>query len=77
MEGVQERDIERWYQNKGAFCSGCIEGKMKEHVRKCSTKPIKAEVLGEVMVGDIMFVELKDEVKKPLLVQCPWMLTPN
>jgi hypothetical protein len=67
-EGIQERDIERWHQNKGAFCSGCIEGKMMEHVRKRSTKPIKAEVPGEVTVGDIMFVELKDEAKKPLLV---------
>jgi hypothetical protein len=31
-------------------------------------KPLQAEVLGEITVGNIMFVEIKQTVKKPLLV---------
>jgi hypothetical protein len=31
-------------------------------------KSLQAEVLGEITVGNIMFVETKQTVKKPLLV---------
>jgi hypothetical protein len=41
---------------------------MKEHAQKQSTKPLSTEVPGEITVGNILFVELNDNVKKPLLV---------
>ena len=41
---------------------------MKEHARKASTKPLASNVPGELTVGDIMFVETKNNVKKPMLV---------
>ena len=41
---------------------------MKEHNRVKSTKPMQSTVPGEVTVGDIMFVELKDNRKQPLLI---------
>jgi hypothetical protein len=47
---------------------GCVEGKMKEHVRYKSTKPLVSEIPGEITVGNIMFVELKHDMKKPMLV---------
>jgi hypothetical protein len=50
------------------FCSGCAEGRLKEHARVRSTKPLIAEVPGKITVGDIMFVEMKQTVKRPLLV---------
>jgi hypothetical protein len=41
----------------GDFCTGCIEGAMKEHPKYKSTKPLKSNVPGQVTVGDLMFVE--------------------
>jgi hypothetical protein len=67
-QGVTERDISSWYNNKGRFCSGFVEGKMKEHAHKALTKPLASNVPGELTVGNIMFVETKNNVKKPLLV---------
>jgi hypothetical protein len=66
-QGLTEKDINNWYNGKGRFCSGCVEGKMKEHARKASTKPLTSSVPGELTVGDIMFVETRN-VKKLLLV---------
>ncbi len=33
-----------------------------------STKPLIAQAPGEIAVGDIMFVEMKSNVKKPLMI---------
>jgi hypothetical protein len=41
---------------------------MKEHARIKSTKPLQSLTPGSVTVGDIMFVELKEDIKKPLMV---------
>jgi hypothetical protein len=71
LEGLQEiqaSDIDKWYKEQGQFCSGCIEGKMKEHARVTSTKPLKAKAPGNITVGDIMFMEVKNGVKKPLMI---------
>jgi hypothetical protein len=67
-QGVMERDISNWFNDKGKFCSGCVEGKMKEHARKASMKPLASNVPGELTVSDIMFVETKNNIKKPLLL---------
>ncbi len=68
LENINALDIANWYQEKGKFCSGCAEGKTKEHARKKSTKPLQAQNLGEVTVGDIMFIEMKENVKIPLMI---------
>ena len=39
---VTPKDIEIWHAKEGKFCSGCVEGKLKEHARKTSTKPLTA-----------------------------------
>jgi hypothetical protein len=67
-EDITAADIDNWYEEKGCFCSGCVEGKMKEHDRVKSKKLLQSTVPGEVTVGDIMFVELKDNHKQPLLI---------
>ena len=54
---VTPRDIDIWYTRKGNFCSGCVEGKLKEHARRASTKPMTAEKPGGNGVGDLMFIE--------------------
>ena len=46
---VTTQDIEKWYATEGKFCSGCIEGKLKEHARKTSTKPLTADKPGETV----------------------------
>ena len=68
LDGITTKDIDNWYEEKGRFCSGCVEGKMKEHAQVESKKPLWSDVPGEVTVGDIMFVEMKDNRKKPLLI---------
>jgi hypothetical protein len=40
LENINALDIDNWYQEKGKFCSGCVEGKMKEHTRKKSRRPL-------------------------------------
>ncbi len=67
LEKIQAMDIDNWYQERGQFCSGCVEGKMKEHARVKSTKPLIAQAPGDITVGDIMFVEIKNSVKKTLM----------
>ena len=41
---VTTQDIEKWYATEGKFCSGCIEGKLKEQARKTSTKPMTESI---------------------------------
>jgi hypothetical protein len=67
-ENINVSDIDNWYIEKGKFFSGCVEGKMKEHEKKKSTKPLQSQNPGEVTVGDIMFVEMKDNIKKTLMI---------
>ena len=62
------KDIENWYEMEGKHCTGCAEGKLKEHARKSSTKPLKANVPGEVGVADLMFVEGRHDVKTPFYI---------
>ena len=65
---VTTPDIEKWYATEGKFCSGCIEGKLKEHARKTSTKPLAADKPGGNGVGDLMFIEGRNDVKTPFYV---------
>ena len=62
---VTPKDIDMWYAREGKFCSGCVEGKIKEHARRASTKPLVAEKPGENGVGDLTFIEGRHEVKTP------------
>ena len=62
------RDIDIWYTREDKFCSGCVEGKLKEHARRASTKPLTAEKPGENGVGDLMFIEGRNESKTPFYV---------
>ena len=59
------KDIDMWHAREGKFCSGSVEGKIKEHARRASTKPLAAEKPGENGVGDLMFIEGRNEVKTP------------
>ena len=65
---VTTQDIEKWYATEGKFCSGCIEGKLKEHARKTSTKPLTADKPGGNGGGDLMFIEGRNDVKTPFYV---------
>ena len=38
---VTPKDNEIWHTREGKFC--CVEGKLKEHARRASTKPLTAE----------------------------------
>jgi hypothetical protein len=63
FEGVTENDLDQWKNKHGDFCSGCIEGAMKEHAKYKSTKLLVSTVPGQVNVGD------NQNIKKPLYVQ--------
>ena len=66
--GVTVAQIELWKRVRGAWCKGCIRGKVVEHSHKPSSRTEVYE-LGEVAGGDLMFIEVKDgEAMKPLLV---------
>ena len=54
---VTPKDIDNWHAREDKFCSGCEEGKIKEHARRASTKPLT--------VGDLMFIEGRNDVKIP------------
>jgi hypothetical protein len=66
--GVNTEEIDIWKKVHGDFCTGCIEGAMKEHDRVKSTKPLSAEKAGEVGAADLMFVEGRADYKTPLYV---------
>ncbi len=68
FDDITETDLNQWQEERGAFCTGCLEGKMREHARIQSSKPLLSVTPGEVNVGDIMFVEQGANLKKPLLV---------
>jgi hypothetical protein len=75
---IQDADIDHWHQERGQFCSGCVEGKLKEHSRVKSQKPLQSSMPGEVNIGDIMFVESKNDKKQPLMIHvdvCTKMIT--
>ena len=65
---VSPRDIDHWYSVEGKFCTGCSEGKLKEHARKTSSKPLSANRPGENGVGDLMFVEGRNDIKVPFYI---------
>ena len=65
---VTTQDIEKWYATEGKFCSGCIEGKLKEHGRKTSTKPLTADKPGGNGVVHLMFIEGRNDAKTPFYV---------
>ena len=56
---ITPKDIDMWHAREGKFCSGCVEGKIKEHARRASTKPLAAEWPGE------NGVEGRNEVRTP------------
>jgi len=62
-------DLKRWKETMGDFCTGCIEGAMKEHPKYKSTKPLVSDIPGKVNVADLMFVETNQDAKQPLYVQ--------
>jgi hypothetical protein len=33
FEGISEHDLVLWKEKQGNFCTGCIQGAMKEHSR--------------------------------------------
>ena len=68
LEGISKEDVPHWKEKLGNFCSGCLEGTMKEHVKYRSTKLLVSDVPGKETVGDIMFIELRESKKKPLMV---------
>ena len=65
---VTPKDIEIWHAKEDKFCSGCVEGKLKEHARRTSTKPLTATKPGENGVADLMFIEGRHGVKTPFYV---------
>ena len=65
---ITESDVDEWWKLEGDFCTGCLEGKMKEHYRRMSTKPLNASTPGEVGAADLMFIESRNDVKIPFLV---------
>ena len=66
--GVSDKEVAVWKKLHGDFCTGCIEGTLKEHKRVASTKPLVATKPGEIGTADLMFVEGRAEVKTPLYV---------
>ena len=62
-------DLKLWKEIYGDFCTGCLDGAMKEHPKYKSTKPLVSEVPGKINVVDLMFVENNQNAKKPLYVQ--------
>jgi hypothetical protein len=68
FEQLTAANIDHWYQEMGKFCSGCTEGKMKEHARIHSSKPLQLDKPEDVTVGDIMIVEGLKNTKKPLMI---------
>ena len=65
---ITKEDIEEWHALEGKFCAGCLEGKLKEHARQASTKPLKATRPGENGVGDLMFIEGRHDTKTPFYI---------
>jgi hypothetical protein len=65
---ISNKEIEMWKKLHGDFCSGCIEGSIKEQNRVKSTKPLVAREPGDIGVADLMFVEGRAEIKTPLYV---------
>ena len=65
---ITRADIEAWHSTEGKFCVGCLEGKLKEHARKASTKPLAATRPGENGVADLMFIEGKSDFRTPFYI---------
>ena len=59
-----KEDIDLWNNLRGKFCSGCIEGGMKEHDRVASSKPKQEHPVGAVAEADLMFVEERNNKPK-------------
>jgi hypothetical protein len=68
FEEIRAADVDHWYQECGRFCSGCAEGKVKEHARIKPSKPLQSNNPGCVTVGNMMFIEGAKNVKRPLLI---------
>lgn len=66
---ITVQDLKKWKEMMGDFCTGCIEGALKEHPKYKSTKPLVSDILGKVNVADLMFVETNQDAKQPLYVQ--------
>ena len=65
---VTPKGIEIWHAREGKVCSDCVEGKLKEHASTASTKSLTAEKPGENGVGDLMFIEGRNDAKAPFYV---------
>ena len=51
--GITHSDIEDWHDKEGKFCAGCLKGKLKDHARRSSTKPLTANRPGENGDGEL------------------------
>jgi hypothetical protein len=61
-------EIKLWKDKSGKYCTGCIEGAMKQHAKTESSKPLYSDVPGEISAGDLMFIEAKADIKRPMLI---------
>ena len=66
--GITHSDIEDWHDKEGKGCVGSLKGKLKEHARRSSTKPLTANRPGENGVADLMFIEGRHDVKTPMYI---------
>jgi hypothetical protein len=65
---VTVAEIKLWKNKSGQHCTGCIEGAMKQHAKIGSSNPLYSEVPGELSAGDLMFIETKADIKRPMLI---------
>ena len=72
--GITHTEIEAWHAKEGKFCAGCLEGKLKEHARRASTKPLTANRPGENGIADLMFIEGRHDVKTPMYIHVGYSL---
>jgi hypothetical protein len=59
VAGYDAALLAEWRDRAAKFCIGCLQGKMVEHIRVRSTKPLHATVPGQVGVADLMFIEIR------------------
>lgn len=64
---VTASDIHLWKEMMADHCEGCLVGKMKQHMHVRSTKREVHDV-GTAGTGDLMFIELSNQNKSPLMI---------
>jgi hypothetical protein len=64
VAGYSAEQLARWRALVERFCVGCLQGKMIEHARVKSSKPLQATKPGEIGVADLMFIEVRRHAPK-------------